>query len=106
VITGTRHTGLVVSDLILSLGFYRDLLGFNVCNQAVEEGEYIEKVVGIEGAKLKWAKLKAPDGSLIELIQYLSHPEQNRPVVNNPSNRPGSSHIAFTVDDIDGLYNR
>ena len=49
--------------------------------------------------RLEWAKLRAPDGSLVELLQYHSHPE-HRPVEIAPSNRLGCSHIAFTVDDL------
>ena len=97
-IRNIRHTGLVVRDLERSLAFYQ-ALGFQVWKREVETGPFIETVVGIPDVKLEWAKLRAPDGSLMELLQYHSHPER-RPVETSPSNRLGCSHIAFTIDDL------
>lgn len=103
-ITSVRHTGLVVRDIEASLKLYRDLLGLAPFSGNVEEGEYIEKVTGIKGAKLKWVKLKAPDGNLLELLQYLApRPAQEKPAPS-PSDKLGCSHVAFTVKDIDSLY--
>lgn len=99
-IRNTRHTGLVVRDLKRSLDFYRTVFGFCEFSRATESGEFIEKLVGIEGVVLEWAKLSAPDGSLLELLQYHSHPAE-APVENAPANQLGCSHVAFTVDDID-----
>ena len=69
-ILATRHTGLVVRDLDKSLVFYRDILGLSIFKRMKESGPYIEWVVGIPGVVLEWIKLKANDGSLVELIQY------------------------------------
>jgi catechol 2,3-dioxygenase-like lactoylglutathione lyase family enzyme len=102
-ILGTRHTGLVVRDLEQSLGFYRDLLGLPVWQRRVEEGDFIDKVVGIPGVKLEWAKLFLPDGSLLELLQYHSHPETG-PRSPYPANRHGCSHVALTVGDLETLF--
>ncbi|MGE4299498.1 MAG: VOC family protein [Desulfovibrionaceae bacterium] len=100
-ITATRHTGIVVRDLDTALAFYRDLLGLSVWRRAVEEGPFIESLVGMPGARLEWVKLKAPDGSLLELLQYHSHPPatEDLVVVDAPSNQLGCSHVAFTVAD-------
>ncbi|HHT9158252.1 MAG TPA: VOC family protein [Candidatus Brocadiaceae bacterium] len=95
----TRHTGLVVRDLERSLAFYV-ALGLSVWRREVETGPFIETVVGIPGVRLEWAKLQVPDGSLVELLQYHSHPDIQS-LVDAPSNRLGCSHIAFTVEDID-----
>lgn len=103
-ILATRHTGLVVRDLDKSLVFYRDILGLSIFKRMKESGPYIEWVVGIPGVVLEWIKLKANDGSLVELIQYHSSSEVSQQTVNFPSDRLGCSHIAFTVTDIDGLY--
>jgi len=105
-IKGVRHTGIIVRDISVSLRFYRDLLGFTMWKDAVEEGEYIGNVVGIKGARIAWVKLNAPDGSLIELIQYLSENRTDRPAINNPSDLLGSSHVALTVDGAEDIYTR
>lgn len=63
-----RHVGLVVRNLERSLTFYRDFLGLEVWRQATEEGSYIDKIVGIPNVRAEWVKLKAPGGSLLELL--------------------------------------
>jgi catechol 2,3-dioxygenase-like lactoylglutathione lyase family enzyme len=103
-ISGYRHTGLVVWNLENSLAFYVKILGFRLWKRAVEQGRFIEQVVGIPGVVLEWVKLKAPDNSLLELLQYHSHPDHEAYFKLQPSNKPGSSHLAFTVKDIGEQY--
>jgi glyoxylase I family protein len=103
-ILSARHTGLVVKDLEVSLAFYRDFLGLELTGRAREEGPYIEDLVGIPGAVLDWAKLKTPGGHLVELLQYVSHPSPAEPEELGRASRPGCSHLAFTVADIDALF--
>ena len=102
-IKATRHTGLVVQDLERSLKFYRDLLGLKVWKRQLEGGSYIDTVVAIPGVQVEWVKLQIPDGSLLELLQYHSHPDQVN-IHNYPANRHGCSHIAFTVDNLEAIY--
>jgi len=100
-IKAVRHTGIVVRDLEKSVEFYC-ALGFVADNRAIEEGDFIDTVVGFQNTKLEWVKLKAPDGYLLELLQYHSHPEQNE-ITKQRSNQLGCSHLAFSVDDIDTI---
>ena len=98
-----RHTGLVVRDLERSLKFYKDLLGLSIWKRAREDGPFIEELVGIPGVSLEWIKLKTGDDSLVELLQYHSHPDQT-PIKNSASNQAGCSHVALTVDNLDQVY--
>ncbi|TGL59749.1 glyoxalase [Leptospira ognonensis] len=98
-IKNTRHTGIVVRDLDRAFRFY-EALGFKLWKREVESGDFISTVVGIENVKVETAKLKAPDNSMLELLQYHSHPKEKE-IVNAPSNQLGCSHIAFSVIDID-----
>lgn len=99
-----RHTGIVVSDMEKALRFYRDLLCLKVVKDFEEEGDYIDSISGLSGVRLRMIKLRADDGSMVELLQYLSHPREAR---DNPQICDiGCSHIAFTVDDIDKEYAR
>ena len=100
-ILNIRHTGLVVHDLQRSIKFYEEL-GLKIWRHEIESGVYIDKVVGISGVKIEWAKMRCPDGSLLELLQYHSHPD-DKPPLDTPANQLGCSHIAFTVDDIENL---
>jgi catechol 2,3-dioxygenase-like lactoylglutathione lyase family enzyme len=98
-IKAVRHTGIVVRDLEKSAEFYCTL-GFVKDNQAIEEGAFIDAVVGLQNTKLEWVKLKAPDGYLLELLQYHSHPK-HQAIAKQESNQLGCSHLAFTVYNID-----
>jgi catechol 2,3-dioxygenase-like lactoylglutathione lyase family enzyme len=92
------HVGLVVRDLENSIAFYEGL-GLVLWKRMMREGAYMDKLVGIPGVVLEWAKMHAPDGSEVELIQY-HHPADVDDLLDAPSNRLGCSHVAFVVDDL------
>jgi len=94
-IKAVRHTGIVVRNLDESVKFYR-ALGFVEDNRDMEEGVFIDTVVGLQNTKLEWVKLKAPDGYLLELLQYHSHPEQ-KSIARQKSNQLGCPHLALKV---------
>jgi catechol 2,3-dioxygenase-like lactoylglutathione lyase family enzyme len=97
------HIGITVSDLGRSISFYRDLLGFTVAYERGEvTAEYMPRLVGIPGARLKIAGLDLP-GLHLDLVQYLA------PVGATTAGRPcdlGNGHLGFTVDDIWAAYHR
>lgn len=99
-----RHIGIVVRDLEKAKSFYQDIFNLKVINQIVEEGEYVENLVGIENASIHWAKLKAKDGTIMELLEYKDNPHQEKN--NYLANRLGYSHIAVSVENIDDVYKK
>ena len=103
-VTGFFHTGFTVADLARSLRFYRDLLGFEVVAEQVAEAEYLGRVVGFPGVRIKMAFLRVPgDGHRLELLEYLTHPGEPTP---RETNRPGNGHICLYVDDLAALHAR
>ena len=98
-ITRVRHTGIVVQDLEKAVWFY-EKLGFELWKREFESGAFLDQLVGIPEAKIETAKMKSPCGSMIELLQYLSHPKQKK-IEPQPSNQLGCSHLAFTVASIE-----
>ena len=97
----TRHTGLVVKDISLSITFYEGL-GLSVWKHENENGDFLSQVVGLKNAEIETAKLKLSDDSVVELLEYKSHP--TKPTISNyPSNKHGCSHVAFTVTDIEEI---
>ena len=100
-IKAIRHTGIVVSDLDKSLHFYRDLLGFEIVKDKLESGNYIDSVLSLKNASVRTIKMKAPDGNLIELLYFKSHPKKPK---NMEIYRIGTSHVAFTVIDLEKCY--
>ena len=97
-IRNVRHTGLVIRNAAKSRSFYEGL-GFVVENHANESGEFISHVVGIVDVQIETIKMRSPDGSMIELLEYHSHPDRS-PQVKSPANKLGCSHLAFTVNSI------
>ena len=100
-----RHIGVVVADMDRALGFYRDLLGLRVARTMDESGAYLDNLLDVRDARVLTVKLSAEDGpTLVELLQF-EHPSTSGPDSRDAWTR-GPSHVAFTVDDLDGLYAR
>ena len=96
-----RHTGIVVENLDASLHFYRDLLGFEITKQMNEKGNYIDQITNLEKVNVTTIKMTSPDGHLIELLYYQTHPRIKK---NRRMNDIGIAHIAFTVNDLNKVY--
>ena len=100
-----HHTGIVVSDLGVSVPFY-ELLGFATeADTPVElRGQrWVDCLVGLSdvGMRLIFMSL---GGNRIELIQYLSPVGRNK--VSLSTNDVGNPHIALAVEDVPGEYKR
>ena len=93
---GVHHTGITVSDLDRSVAFY-ERLGFEVAERIEEEGEEVERGVGVPGARLRVAMLQGPN-SRLELIEYLQPSDEPSP---HPNNGIGAAHVCFEVEDVD-----
>jgi catechol 2,3-dioxygenase-like lactoylglutathione lyase family enzyme len=87
---------MTVSDLERSIDFYR-LLGYEVTLRIEEEGEEVERGLGVPGARLAIAMLER-DGSRLELIQYLAPEGGPTP---HPNNGIGAAHICIEVANVD-----
>jgi len=100
-IEAIRHTGIVVNDLDCQISFYR-VLGFSELSRKQEIGPFIDQVTGIDSVEVEWVKMKAPDGSVLELLKYHSH---SLPIAQQEatSNQMGCSHIALTVTEINKI---
>ena len=92
------HTGFTVSDIERSLAFYRDVLGLTLVKRQTGTAPYLAAVTGFEGVRLEIALLQPADGgSMLELLQYASHPA---PPTDRATNRPGNGHLCFKIDDL------
>lgn len=103
-ITAIRHAGLVVADLEQSLKFWCDAMGFVVSRQMEESGPHIDAMMGLKDVRVTTAKLAAPDGNLLELLCFHSHPDKPR-WAGTPYST-GFTHIALTVKDLDETLHR
>ena len=96
-ITAVHHVSFTVSDMELSLQFYRDALGFEVLNDRTVEGNFAETVTALEGVRMRIVHLGGY-GQGLELIQYLAAAGQPRAPRTCDT---GSAHLCYVVDDIE-----
>lgn len=100
-----RHFGIVVNNMEKSLHFYRDLLGLKVKADALEEGEFIDAILGLQKTKVRTIKMLADEGNtLVELLWFQSYPSKKKG--NDKIFNIGFSHLALTVRDIDQMYEK
>ena len=99
-IIAVDHTGITVANLERSLGFWRDVLSFELSHCAHHTGALASEVTGVPGADISIAVLKGY-GHKIELLQY-NAPANCKRVDLRPCD-VGSVHVAFTVDNLDAV---
>ena len=96
-----RHTGIVVDDLKKSLWFYKEKMGFKVFKHMDESGHFIDKILGIKNTMVTTVKVTLGNGQMIELLDFSSHKKN---ILQGSINDIGPTHLAFTVDNIDKIY--
>jgi catechol 2,3-dioxygenase-like lactoylglutathione lyase family enzyme len=96
------HVGVVVEDLQGAVEFFTQL-GMEVQGDGSVEGEWVDRIVGLDGIQVEMAMLKTASGDAkVELVKFLSPPpEDGSPAA--PSNTTGLRHLAFEVEDVDTL---
>ena len=94
------HVGITVADLDSATAFFVGL-GLEVEGTGSVEGEFVESVCGIPGARCEIAMLRPPDGgSGLELSSFVT-PDH---VPGSPSamaNELGLRNVSFEVGDLD-----
>ena len=96
-----RHTGIVVDDLKKSLWFYKEKMGFKVFKHMDESCHFIDKILGIRNIMVTTVKMTLGNGQMIELLDFSSHKKN---ILQRSINDVGPTHLAFTVDNIDKIY--
>ena len=100
-IKSVDHYSFTVSHIETALHFFRDQLGLKATPVMEVANENVQKIVGFPDARLRISIVQIPGGSNLELIEYV-RPEGI--LVDSRSCNPGAAHIAFEVDDIQGIY--
>jgi catechol 2,3-dioxygenase-like lactoylglutathione lyase family enzyme len=103
-ITQIRHIGLVVADLEGALSFWQDLLGFKVEKKMDESGPHIDAMMGLKNVRVTTVKMTAPEGGMIELLHFHSHPDS--PSWLGQPYSTGFTHIAMNVGNIDIAFKK
>jgi catechol 2,3-dioxygenase-like lactoylglutathione lyase family enzyme len=97
VIKSIRHIGIVVDNMDLQLGFYRDILGLEVYYDQVENGRWINTLLNIgENCYAHIIKLGKNNNILVELISFREWLYKDPNI--KPANEMGITHLSLEVD--------
>lgn len=98
-----EHVGIVVNDLAAATEFFVEL-GLEVQGEALVEGRWVDRIVGLDGVHAEIAMLQTTDGhGRLELTKFLTPSARGSGNRHAPANTPGIRHIAFAVEDIDAV---
>ena len=96
------HVGINVIDLPAATTFFLDL-GLEMLGEGNVEGEWVDRVVGLNGVKSALVMLRTPDGETnIELVKF-NTPSDEEGIRHSLANTLGIRHIAFVVEDVDAI---
>lgn len=96
------HVGIVVEDLDQAIAFFAEL-GFERQGQGHVEGDWVDRIVGLDGLQVEFAMLQTASGEgRLELVKFHS-PQAEGEDGHAPPNARGIRHIAFIVEDIDAV---
>ena len=99
------NVGIVVEDLKAAIAFFIEL-GLKLEGEMTVEGEWVDRVVGLDGVQSDIAMMQTPDGhSRLELTKF-QKPTANRTEQNTPVNTLGILRIMFAVTNIDDVVAR
>jgi len=99
------HVNIVVTDMARAVRFYGEVLGLRRGFECHLEGEWIDRVTGLPGARAHCVFLEPEGGGRVELLQYLS-PTGEPLLANRLPQTPGVRHLAFQVNNLDELCER
>jgi catechol 2,3-dioxygenase-like lactoylglutathione lyase family enzyme len=93
------HVGITVADLDAAIAFFV-ALGLEAEGRTFVEGEFIDTVCGIPGARTEIVMLRPPGGgTAVELSSFI-RPEPDAGSPTAMANELGLRSVAFEVDDL------
>lgn len=97
---------IVVEDLEAAIAFFIEL-GMELEGRMDIEGEWADRVIGVDGARDTIATLRTPDGhSRLELTQFHNPAAVGPSPKDLPVNALGYRRVMFAVDDLDDTLAR
>jgi catechol 2,3-dioxygenase-like lactoylglutathione lyase family enzyme len=100
------NVAIVVDDLDAAIAFFEEL-GLEVEGRASVEGDWVDRIVGLQGTRSDIAMMHTPDGhGRLELTRFQHPPAVGPDPRSEPVNTRGMGRIMFAVDDIDDVVER
>ena len=100
------HVSIIVDDLPAAVAFFTSL-GMAVEGEMPVEGDWVDRLNGLEGVRVDITMMRTPDGhGRVELTKF-RNPELVRaePAID-PPNTLGLRQIMFAVEDLDDTVAR
>jgi catechol 2,3-dioxygenase-like lactoylglutathione lyase family enzyme len=95
------HAGVVVGDLAAAIGFFVEL-SLELEGEAAAEGEWVDRLVGLDGVRADIAVVRTPDGhGRVELSTFHT-PAAISTAPRAPMNTPGIPRLTFVINAVDG----
>ncbi|WP_058307875.1 VOC family protein [Gracilibacillus massiliensis] len=96
------HVGVIVDDLSAAKEFFLDL-GLEMLGEGEVEGDWVERIIGLNDVKETVVMLGLPDGeATLELVKFHT-PQDEKGIQQSYANTLGIRHIAFAVEDIESI---
>src|SRR6267142_1731034 len=99
------NIGIVVEDLKAAIAFFVEL-GMELEGETTVEGQWVDRVVGLDGVRSDIAMMRTPDGhGKLELMKF-QKPSATTTELNAQVNTLGIRRIMFAVKDLDDVAAR
>lgn len=99
------HVGITVADLDGVTAFFESL-GLELEGRMLIEGEFLDTVIGMTGARTEIVMLRAPDGGTALELSSFVRPDHLPGSPAAPANELGLRNVAFEVDDLQAVLDR
>jgi catechol 2,3-dioxygenase-like lactoylglutathione lyase family enzyme len=99
------HVGITVADLDGVTAFFESL-GLELEGRMFIEGEFLDTVIGMTGARTEIVMLRTPDGGAAVELSSFVRPDHLPGSAAAPANELGLRNIAFEVDDLQAVLER
>jgi catechol 2,3-dioxygenase-like lactoylglutathione lyase family enzyme len=97
---------VVVEDLEAAIAFFVEL-GMELEGRSQLQGDWVDRVIGLDGARDEVALLRTPDGhGKLELTQFHNPAAVGPKPKDLPVNALGYRRVMFAVDDLDDVLAR
>lgn len=99
------NVGITVEDLQVAVAFFGEL-GLEKEGEMTVEGQWVDRLLGLEGVRCDIVMLRTPDGhSRLELSKF-QRPTTIHTEPKQPVNTQGLRRLMFAVTDIDDAVTR
>jgi catechol 2,3-dioxygenase-like lactoylglutathione lyase family enzyme len=93
------HVGVTVADLDRAIEFFTGL-GLELEGRMPIEGEFLDTVIGMSGARTEIAMLRPPGGGTVLELSSFVRPDHEPGSPHAMANELGLRNVCFEVDDL------